>query len=462
MSEYVETGRARRFWKRLGLAAVVLAVGLGGVGYGVLIHARRMFPYALLKRGLHVFERHRPHLHQRHVHGVAGKGQASPEDVRRLANIPYLQGYQPATDSGVIRVYDPSACQKGWNFFTSGHGPVATLMDMDGKVVKTWSVDPEKAFAGPIEKHHSHEHFMRDASLMPDGGIVAMFDQIGLVRLDSDSHLLWAWRAPVHHDLVIDDTGTIWTLLHEKHPVRGMHHEEPVLVDYLVELSSQGQVLRRVSLAECFQRSRFSPLLSNAPPDKEDVFHSNSVAVLDGSLASRSAAFRRGNLLVSIKALNTIAVVDPDAAQVVWALTGQWYGQHSASLLPSGHLLLFDNLGSMRLASRVLEIDPFTQEVLWSFGGHVSGTKDLLSETVGWAERLANGNTLISESNYGRALEVTSGGKVVWEFVNPNRVGKTKQLVAVIYFMHRVPAELPFLKQPSVGTSSAPRHAAGP
>ena len=187
MSEQAGTVHARRFWKRLGLAAVILAVGLGGVGYGFLLHSRRIFPYALLKRGFHVFERRRSNLHQRHIRGTAGKAQASPEDIRRLANIPYLQGYQPATDSGVVRIYDASACQKGLNFFTSGHGPVATLMDMNGKVVKTWSIDPEKAFTGPIEKHHSHEHFLRDASLMPDGGIVAMFDQIGLVRLDADS-----------------------------------------------------------------------------------------------------------------------------------------------------------------------------------------------------------------------------------------------------------------------------------
>ena len=92
----------------------------------------------------------------------------------------------------------------------------------------------------------------------------------------------------------------------------------------------------------------------------------------------------------------------------------------------------------------------------------MAGIKDLLSETVGWAERLANGNTLISESNYGRALEVTSSGKVVWEFVNPNRIGKKKQLVAVIYFMHRVPADLPFLKQSNAGASSPSRPASDP
>ena len=35
------------------------------------------------------------------------------------------------------------------------------------------------------------------------------------------------------------------------------------------------------------------------------------------------------------------------------------------------------------------------------------------------AERLPNGNTLITESDKGRAFEVTHAGEVVWEFWNP-------------------------------------------
>ena len=34
------------------------------------------------------------------------------------------------------------------------------------------------------------------------------------------------------------------------------------------------------------------------------------------------------------------------------------------------------------------------------------------------AQRLPNGNTLITESDAGRVFEVTEGGDIVWEFVN--------------------------------------------
>jgi hypothetical protein len=152
--------------------------------------------------------------------------------------------------------------------------------------------------------------------------------------------------------------------------------------------------------------------------------------------------------------LSTIAVIDPDAGRVVWALSGQFHSQHSARLLATGHLLLFDNLGMMRAASRVLELDPLTQKVLWSWGAGPG--ESLRSEAVGWVERLPGGNTLITETKYGRVLEVTPDHRIVWEFVNPNRVGRRKELVAIIYFMKRVGRDLPFLAHSTAALPSGP------
>lgn len=39
---------------------------------------------------------------------------------------------------------------------------------------------------------------------------------------------------------------------------------------------------------------------------------------------------------------------------------------------------------------------------------------------MGSAQRLPNGNTLLCEAAFGRLIEVTHRGDVVWEFVNPH------------------------------------------
>ena len=74
----------------------------------------------------------------------------------------------------------------------------------------------------------------------------------------------------------------------------------------------------------------------------------------------------------------------------------------------------------------------------WSpeFGLELKPPEAFFSEWRGGAQRFDNGNTLITESETGRAFEVTADGEIVWEFWNPEIVdGKRKR----IYRFRRVP-----------------------
>ena len=71
------------------------------------------------------------------------------------------------------------------------------------------------------------------------------------------------------------------------------------------------------------------------------------------------------------------------------------------------------------------------------------------SKTCGTAYRLANGNTLINESDGGRAFELAPPGSdeaIVWEFYNPHRGGRAQELIACLYDLQRVPADLAWLE----------------
>jgi hypothetical protein len=375
----------------------------------------------------------------RKAQDMSGNLFSSFEDLRPQAE--HRGDTRPSGGSGVL-LYDRSRAERGLNFFTSAHAPVATVMDMDGAVLRSWSADAATVFpSAPRDSdHREYDRYFGDAELLSDGSVLALFNEIGVVRIDRDSRVVWSFPARVHHDLVVDPSGTIWVLAHETRIVPGFR-KTPVLDDVILSLSPDGKPMRRISILDSIWQSSYAPELANLPPEDEDVLHANSVIVLDGSLAHRSPAFRRGNLLVSSRNLSMVAVVDPDQGRVVWALTGLWRGQQSARL-PAGHLVLFDDLGSTK-ASRVLEVDPFSQEVVWSFGGNA---QPMLSST-GYVARLRGGNTLITETRAGRVREVTPDDRVVWEFVNPNRVGQNKEFVAFIYFMERVPSDLPFLSK---------------
>ena len=437
--------------KRLGIAAAIVLAMLASLFYGYLVRRDHLFPYRIAVRTLKAIQPE-PSMRWHLARPDKSSGPGSPEKIKHLANLPYLQGYRPATSGAAIRVYDKALAQDGLNLFVSAHAPVATLMDMDGTVVKTWTSDTSKAFPGfALEgPNRVHAHFFRRARLLPDGGLLAIFDEIGLVRLDTASRIVWSLRERVHHDFFVDGQGEIWVLTRESRSVPDLRPKTPVWDDSVVEVNPAGHVVKKISILDAFRLSPYAPLLMRMPP-AEDVFHTNSIQVLDGSLAGRFPAFRRGNILISMPRLDAVAILDPTEGRIVWALTGQWSAQHSARLLPSGNLLLFDNLGLMKAASRVIEVEPLTQKLVWSFGGRPG--EDLFSETSGWVERLANGNTLITESNFGRVVEVTPENHVAWEFVNPNRAGDKQELVATVYEMERIGRDLPFLKLPRTGAS---------
>jgi outer membrane protein assembly factor BamB len=121
--------------------------------------------------------------------------------------------------------------------------------------------------------------------------------------------------------------------------------------------------------------------------------------------------------------------------------------QHQPTPLADGRLLLFDNRGRSG-QSRVVEIDPSNGALLWEYAGPPS--RPLRSPEGGSVQRLGGGNTLITESEQGRALEVTHEGVVVWEFVSPHRAGPRQELVATLFEVIRYPLDhAPWLPQPS-------------
>ena len=90
--------------------------------------------------------------------------------------------------------------------------------------------------------------------------------------------------------------------------------------------------------------------------------------------------------------------------------------QHEPSALDNGNILIFDNRGDNG-DSRVVEFDPLTNKSEWVFTG--SDERRFYTETCGTCQRLPNGNTLITESEAGRAFEVSPNKLIVWEFVSP-------------------------------------------
>ena len=367
--------------------------------------------------------------------GHAPRRVADDDQADAVAALPYLQGYQAAPDVQSVTLHDDARSQDGLNLVLSAHAPEAYLMDMSGRVLHRWRYEFQAAW--PQRKISGDDigtRYWRRVAVRPNGELLAIFDGFGLIKVDWNSKLLWAEACDCHHDLHVGPDGTVHVLSRRIHVIPTINPEVSTGEDLIEVRAADGRLLRSISLLRAFLVSRYAPLTDRISRGG-DVFHTNSIEVLDGTLADRSAAFKKGNLLVSIFWLNAVAIVGNESEQVEWALAGLSRRQHEPSLLATGRLLLFDNAGRLG-RSQVTELEPLTQEIVWQYRG--DERRDLFSPSSGTAHRLPNGNTLITESTAGRALEVTSEGTLVWEFFNPHRAGGQQELIATLLDVERL------------------------
>ncbi|HUG52732.1 MAG TPA: hypothetical protein VMR21_04000 [Vicinamibacteria bacterium] len=182
--------------------AGAVAVFLGGFAAGFLTHRQRWHRpvMRLLGRGAPYApydERWHPALWR------LPRRSPPPEAVdERLAAVPYLQGYRPAGTKRQVTVHDAARAYPGFNLYTSGHAPEAYLIDMDGRVVHRWRHPLPEAWR-PVNDDHelsSRGKAFRKARLLPDGSLLAIFDHIGLIKIDRDSRLVWSFGGRAHHE----------------------------------------------------------------------------------------------------------------------------------------------------------------------------------------------------------------------------------------------------------------------
>jgi len=358
------------------------------------------------------------------------------EKLSELAALPYVAGARKAPEVISVTVHDPDRAYDGLNLYTSGHEPAAFIMDMRGRVLYRWFYDISMVW--PDVQRTIQSHFWRRAHWYPNGDILAIFEGTGIIKLDRNSELLWAYKGGCHHEAAVADNGNIYILTRKPEIRPEINKQEYVLPDGITVLSPDGEVVAEYPLLEAFRNSDFEHLLMSMRP-RGDLMHTNSIKVFDGSLATLSEYYKHGNILISSWKIDTIAILDPEIGQVVWAESGRsndmWRKQHDPTVLSDGNVLLFDNMGHNG-KSRVLEFDPDERKVVWQFAGGEADELD--SRTCGASRMLLNVNSLITESDNGRALEVTRDGEVVWEFFSPHRAGEDDELIATLFEMVRV------------------------
>ena len=310
-----------------------------------------------------------------------------------------------------VTVLKKDKCDDGFRLYSSRQTEVAHLIDVDGTEVHRWAFPQGKTW-----------HY---AEMQPNGNLIAIVKDVMILELDWQSKLVWKAEMRAHHDFARLANGN--TLVVSRRDLTNPWTKSGRLAcDILVELTPRGKTVWQWKVeAHADEIAKHVKLLI-PPSDKfRDWPHVNTLEVLPDSPAARKdARFRAGNLLICGRHIDTIWVIDRETDKVVWAWgPGELLGPHMPTMLPNGHILVYDNgqNASVRVRgyTRVIELDPLTSKIVWQY--RAEPPKSFYSPSRGSNERLPNGNTFIAESDSGRLFEVTPSGEIVWELLNPDR-----------------------------------------
>jgi len=322
-------------------------------------------------------------------HGLA----APPPDNERIDRLQGL-GYIDEVDIGDwsdfnVTLHERSMAYPGINAYCSENGKEATLMDMEGDIIRSYPMDP----------------FNNCKLISPyGGGYLVLIEDRALIRMDEGGKRLWTRRRPFHHDLDVDADGNIY-VLSVRARVMPKIHRERFRDHFITILDSRGKQLSEHSIGEMIAGDE--KLLSilqavNHSEVGEDLLHANTLKLINETHA-----------IICLRNMDLIAMVHLPSMKIVWHWgPGVLERPHNPTPLENGNILIFDN-GWFRGWSRVVEIDPDTGEMVWEHKA-----RGFYSQSRGSAQRLANGNTLITESDRGHVFEVTEDSQIVWEYWN--------------------------------------------
>ena len=358
-----------------------------------------------------------------------GGYSATLEELRSLPYISWSGCKADARKSGVVK-YDKEKSFDGYNLYTDC-SEKAFLMDMGGRIVHTWRFP----FPG----------YWEYASLLDSGQLIALAVNKYLARLNRDSGIIWVSEINTSHDIEVLPDGTFLV------PVRRpfLYNGRRVIFDAIFHISEKGRKigewwtnkdlgrLKKLHLGHALDRKEDDGGEERKDKRSYDYYHLNTIQALpDTPLGKKDKRFQKGNWLICLRNVDLVCLLDKQTRDVVWNWgPGELDQPHMPTMLDNGNILIFDN-GTHREYSRIIEIDPVSKEIVWEY--KANPPEGFFSKWRGSNQRLANGNTLICESENGRVFEITANGEIVWEFFNPEIKDSRRKL---IYRMLRVPKE---------------------
>jgi hypothetical protein len=261
--------------------------------------------------------------------------------------------------------------------------------------------------------------------IFPDGSLLTFHEGTG-VMFDGSGILKWKIPVTMHHDLFVDEiSGTFFVIIGDFYGSK-----ETVRYDGVRGFDLDGNQIFNWELKDHideFERivgEKIAPSRTNS--GLLQFAHLNSVQIIPpNSLETEHPAFHRGNLLVNCWKYGILFILDRKTSKIIWSFRRKddlVWRTHTPRITSKGKILLLANLHDTKDPdqnfSAIEMLDPLTRKIAMQLTAE--DRNKFFTMDGGGVQLLDNGNFLVTQSDSGIAFEMTSHGRIVWQWNNPN------------------------------------------
>jgi hypothetical protein len=391
------------------LFAILFVIGLSGLTYlyGVASARFELFPYQFVYEGW-----------------LAGKAlrKALSEELNHLPGVLSVEASAPSPvppKSGDASVGE-LLLVTGWPGVLMDRCPdfgcLAYIMDRQGKIHHVWPIQPDGPWGDTTEMSGFTriENFYPSSLHLYDNGDLLVSYQgrdmypygVGLAMYDKAGKILWKKELLTHHLVSVDAGGRIYAPAHRI--IDGPFQigdtkeqlecdENRIYDDIIYVIDPDGTVIDEISILQSLSDSGLYGLI-HMTEEPCDPIHLNGVRALAVEDAPEYPELAAGDLLVSMRNINSLAVIDPSTKRV-----GGRAEQGGTRLV------------SINMASRTAEtVFPLPDGPSLDFFTRIAGNFDLNAERR---------RALVVLSMQGRIVEIDlRTGEVIWEYKNVQNI----------------------------------------
>jgi hypothetical protein len=270
----------------------------------------------------------------------------------------------------------------------------------DGKLIKTWGFPGN--FEEKVMNKFAEKPRLNHPLMLKDSSIILKESEINLVfSLSKANKINWVDTNLIfHHSIEQENDSTIWIPTVEKNPshykMSGFRQDAICAID-----PRNGKVKFIKSVADILVENGYQSLLDVYYED--DAIHLNDIQPAMYS----SKFWKKGDLLISMRHRNSVALYRPSTNKILWLKTGPWLAQHDCDFVDGKTIMVFGNdllrqKDSFINGHNDIYFYDFEKNEITKPYTKVLKQLGIKTKSEGRCDLLSNGDLFIDESNNGK------------------------------------------------------------